>query len=329
MKRALRVFSNEDTMAWFEREGIPYVIQEDRCVFPRSQDAMQIVGTLTRLMQRHGVQLNCGCRIESISRDGAEYKLRMQDGCETADIVVVTTGGGALKLLEPLGLEIEKPVPSLFTFKVEVESLRTLMGIVAGNASISLAGTPFKASGPLLITDWGFSGPAALKLSSYAARHLADNGYQGTALVNWTGWSEDEARRFIKAATASQGRKLLANVAPEGINTRLWKHLLAKAGLRPELIWAELGSKGANKLVNAICAFECTLAGRCHFKTEFVTCGGVALSNVNPGSLESKAHPGLYFAGEILDIDAITGGFNLQAAWSTAYMVATAINEKP
>lgn len=328
MKRALSAFSNQDAMAWFEREGVPYVIQEDRCVFPRSQDAMQIVGTLTRLMQSLGVKLNCGCRIESVRRDGDAYKMQMQDGCETAGIVVVTTGGGALKLLEPLALEMEKPVPSLFTFKVEDESLRALMGIVAGRASVSLAGTQFKASGPLLITDWGLSGPAALKLSSYAARHLAENGYKGSMLVNWTGWSEDEARSFIKTAAASQERKLVANVAPEGINARLWKHLLSRAGLRPELIWAELGSKGANRLVNVICSDAYPLAGRCHFKAEFVTCGGVALTNINPGTMEAKAHPGLYFAGEVLDIDAITGGFNLQAAWSTAYMVASAISQK-
>lgn len=322
MKRAMRVFSNDDTMAWFQREGIPYVIQEDRCVFPKSQDAMQIVRTLENLMRRLGVELRCGVRVNAVSSTDGSFTLDTSAGTLSADSVIVTTGGGALKLLEPLDLQIEKPVPSLFTLKIYDDGLRSLMGALAPDAILSLAGTPFKSSGTLLVTDWGVSGPATLKLSSYAARHLAGNGYKGTLLVNWTGWGEDKAREFISSAARQNGKKRVSNVAPDGISARLWQHIVSRAGLRDDIIWAELGSKGGNRLVGAITADAYEIAGRCHFKAEFVTCGGVSLQEVNLSTLESKKYPGLYFAGEVLDIDAVTGGFNLQAAWSCAMVVA-------
>ena len=322
MKRAMRVFSNDDAMAWFQREGIPYVIQEDRCVFPKSQDAMQIVRTFENLMRRLGVELRCGVRVNTVSSTGGSFTLDTSAGTLSADSVIVTTGGGALKLLEPLELQIEKPVPSLFTLKINNDGLRSLMGALAPDAILSLAGTPFKSSGTLLVTDWGVSGPATLKLSSYAARHLAGNGYKGMLLVNWTGWGEDKAREFISAAARQNGKKRVSNVAPDGISARLWQHIVSRAGLRDDIIWAELGSKGGNRLVGAITADAYEIAGRCHFKAEFVTCGGVSLQEVNLSTLESKKYPGLYFAGEVLDIDAVTGGFNLQAAWSCAMVVA-------
>ncbi len=322
MKRALRVFGNEDTMAWFQCEGIPYVIQEDQCVFPKSQDAMQIVRTFETLMRRLGVELRCSVRVNSISQADGGFSLDTSAGMIGADSVIVTTGGGALKLLEPLALQIEKPVPSLFTLKIHNEGLCSLMGALAPDAVLSLAGTPFKSGGTLLVTDWGVSGPATLKLSSYAARHLAENGYKGTLLINWTGWSEDKARGFISAAAGRNGKKKVANVAPDGISARLWQHIAGRAGLREDITWAELGSKGANRLVGAITGDAYEIAGRCHFKAEFVTCGGVSLQELDLNTLGSKKYPGLYFAGEVLDVDAITGGFNLQAAWSCAMVVA-------
>ncbi|MCQ2180034.1 MAG: NAD(P)/FAD-dependent oxidoreductase [Bacteroidales bacterium] len=322
MKRALRVFSNRDTMDWFQREGVPYVIQEDRCVFPKSQDAMQIVRTLENRMRHLGVELRCGAKVDAVYAEEGGFRLDTSAGPFRADSVVITTGGGALKLLEPLELQIEKPVPSLFTLKIDNDGLRSLMGALAPDAILSLAGTPFKASGTLLLTDWGVSGPATLKLSSYAARHLAGNGYKGTLMINWTGWSEDQARSFLSEAARQNGKKRVANVTPDGLSARLWQHIIGRAGLREDIIWTELGSKGANRLVGALTADAYEIAGRCHFKAEFVTCGGVSLQEVNLGTLESKKYPGLYFAGEVLDLDAITGGFNLQAAWSCAMVVA-------
>ena len=224
-------------------------------------------------------------------------------------------------------LEWVPTVPSLFTFTVRDEGLRALMGLVV-EATVSLPGTPFKADGPLLITDWGLSGPAVLKLSSYAARHLHDAGYQAPLSVNWLSLSESETRALLEELSVANPRKQVSNTPPEGLQARLWNYLTVKSGLRPDIRWAELGSKGLNKLVNMLTQDIYAIAGKTKFRDEFVTCGGVALSNLNPATLECKQYPGLYFAGEVLDIDAITGGFNLQAAWTTGYVAAQSIASK-
>lgn len=243
---------------------------------------------------------------------------------EPFDFVVVTTGGApkGLPFLEGLGMEIVPPVPSLFTFTVPDPSLRSLMGLVV-EASMGLQGTSYKAQGALLITDWGFSGPATLKLSSYAARHLADTGYKGALTVNWLNLSENEARERLQKTASENPQKQVSTT--HLLQSRLWDHLVRKAGLREDIRWAEVGSKGLNRLTAVLTADSYPLSGKSKFREEFVTCGGVALSNLNPGTLECKNHPGLFFAGEVLDIDAITGGFNLQAAWSTGHVCARQI----
>ena len=320
MKRLLRVFSQEDTWRWFEDAGVPLVLQDDHCVFPRSQDAMDIVHALLRRME--GVNLLLLTPVHSIGPD------LTVDG-EAYDAVVVTTGGApkGLPLLEGLDLEWVPTLPSLFTFTIQDEGLRALMGLVV-EATVSIPGTTFKADGPLLITDWGLSGPAVLKLSSYAARHLHDAGYKAPLSVNWLSLSEAETRALLEELSTANPRKQVSNTPPAGLQARLWNYLTVKAGLRPDIRWAELGSKGLNKLVNTLAQDSYTIAGKTKFRDEFVTCGGVALSNLNPATLESKQYPGLYFAGEVLDIDAITGGFNLQAAWTTGYVAAQSIASK-
>ena len=321
VRQAFREFSPSDTYAWWEAEGVRLVAEPDGRVFPASQDAMQVVRTLENLMRRLGVEVKCRAKVVAI-RPG--FKVVFEDGhSESADKVVVTTGGGALSLLDGLDIDIVPPVPSLFTFKLSDSGIRELSGTTAPDASLSLAGTKFRSSGTLLLTDWGVSGPATLKLSSYAARHLADNGYRGTLLINWLSWTEAEAREWLSAI--KDGQKLVANIHPDSLSARLWKHLLNRAGLREDIRWAELGSKGLNRLVAVLTADSYEITGRAKFKEEFVTAGGVSMSAVNPSTLESRQHPGLFFAGEVLDIDAITGGFNLQAAWSTGYLVAQII----
>ena len=314
MRRALAAFSHEDTMRWFEAEGVRLTVQEDQCVFPVSQDAMQIVRTLERCLRETGVRVRLNAPVERV-------------GDLDVGRVVVTVGGSSREKLErllPAGVEVTPCVPSLFTLKIPDASLRALMGTVVEQASLALAGTKFRAAGTLLLTDWGVSGPATLRLSSYAARHLAENGYAGTLLVNWLDAPEAAAREWMAAAAAEHPQKQ-AGTPPAGLTARLWRHLLGRAGLREDLRWAELGSKGAARLASTLTADAYPVAGRARFKEEFVTCGGVALSGVNLNTLESKVRPGLYFAGEALDVDAVTGGFNLQAAWSTAALVAAAM----
>lgn len=310
MKRALKVFSQEDTIRWFTAEGVPCTLQQDHCWFPRSQDAMDVVRCLERGM--NGVDLRLKTAVTSV-----------KDLMESFDYMVVTTGGApGYRFLDGLDLEIIQPVPSLFTFNIPDQNLRSLMGLVV-DATISLQSTPYKASGPLLITDWGLSGPATLKLSSYAARHLAQTGYKGTISINWLDQRESEVREWLNHAALENPQKQLSNVYP--LQQRLWEHLLRKASMRSNQRWAELGSKGLNRLVSVLTNDTYSLEGKSKFREEFVTAGGVAISNIHLNTLECKQHPGLYFAGEVLDLDAITGGFNLQAAWSTAFICASSI----
>ena len=324
MKRLLKQFSQEDAWRWFESAGVPLVLQEDHCVFPQSQDAMDIVRALLRRMEDANLLLRTP--VSSVMPGSTGHLL--VDG-EPYDAVVVTTGGApkGLPMLDGLDLEWVPTVPSLFTFTIRDEGLRSLMGLVV-DASVSIPGTAFKADGPLLITDWGLSGPAVLKLSSYAARHLHGTGYRAPLSVNWLARNEARAREILQETAAGNPRKQVSNTPVAGLQARLWNHLTAKAGLRSDIRWAELGSKGLNKLVNVLTQDAYEIAGKTKFREEFVTCGGVALGNLDPATLESKRHPGLYFAGEVLDIDAITGGFNLQAAWTTAFTVARAIASK-
>ena len=324
MKRLLKQFSQDDTWRWFESAGVPLVLQEDHCVFPQSQDAMDIVRALLRRMD--GANLLLRTPVHAVMPGSTGHLL--VDG-EPYDAVVVTTGGApkGLPMLDGLGLEWVPTVPSLFTFTIRDEALRNLMGLVV-DAAVSLPGTAFKADGPLLITDWGLSGPAVLKLSSYAARHLHEAGYQAPLAVNWLDMKENAARETLLETATGNPRKQVSNTPVAGLPSRLWNYLTAKAGLRPDIRWAELGSKGLNRLVSTLTQDTYAIAGKTKFREEFVTCGGVALGNLDPGTLECKRYPGLYFAGEVLDIDAITGGFNLQAAWTTGATVARSIAAK-
>ena len=372
MKRLFRSFDQRSTWQWFENEGVKLVLQEDHCVFPASQDAMEIVNTLLARMRQAGVTLHTKRKVTGIfPRPEGGYTISVAELSKVqslrqaqrpdslapesiisvpepvegpilqksqrldkhnclADIVVVTTGGSpklsGLGMLDGLDLEIVPPVPSLFTFNLPGSPVRELMGTVVENASASLVGTKFKASGPLLITHWGMSGPAILKLSSYASRYLAENEYSATLSVNWFGDAgEQDVRDRITALSKDSPQKQILNTHPSELPSRLWNYLISKCGIREDARWAELGSKGMNRLVNTLINDEYQIRGKSRFKEEFVTCGGVALSNINLNTLESKNHPGLYFAGEVLDVDAITGGFNLQAAWSMGYTVARSI----
>ncbi len=350
MRCLFRSFDNNDTWRWFENEGVRLVLQGDHCVFPASQNAMEIVNTLLARMRQEGVVLRTKHKVTGIfpCHNNGGYKLsfpvpaegpllpnsqRQRDREYSTDIVIVTTGGSpklsTLGFLDAMNLEIIPPVPSLFTFNLPGSPVRELMGTVVENAGASLAGTRFKANGPLLITHWGMSGPAILKLSSYAARYLADNEYTATLSVNWFGdEGELDVRSRIQSLSKGGLQKLILNTHPSELPSRLWHYLISKCGIREDARWAELGSKGMNRLVNTLTNDEYQVRGRSRFKEEFVTCGGVALSNINLSTLECKTHPGLYFAGEVLDVDAITGGFNLQAAWSMGYVIAQSIAAK-
>lgn len=314
MKRLFNVFSYRDAYAWFEAHGVPLTTQDDECVFPAAQDSQAIIGCFLREAQRHGVTVRTGCGIDSLSQ------------LKDFDCIVLTTGGMTRPVLGLQQEELVEPVPSLFTFRIDDEALHELMGTVVNEAQVMLPGTKMRATGPLLITHWGMSGPAVLRLSSYGARLLADRHYEMPLSVNWTGLSEAEAMAELGGLTVKASQKQLPNMRPIDLPARLWTYLAQKAlGNRSHAPWGSLNRKELNRLVNVLTNDQYQVSGRAPFKDEFVTCGGVSLSAVNASTLESRSRQGLYFAGEVLDIDGVTGGFNFQAAWTTAYVVAKAI----
>ena len=326
MKRLLYKFGPEDTFAWFEREGVELVTQDDGCVFPRSQNAMQVVNCLLMLMRKLGVRVMTETRAVSIVPDGEGYRIETSGGIIGAERVIVTIGGQpggrGYSLLDGLDIDVVDCVPSLYGLCVDDGGLKELTGTVIENAVVSLTGTRLWAEGPMLITHWGLSGPAVLKLSSYAARILAERDYRAEIMVRWlTGDREDIAEKLRKLAAGASGKQL-HNVYPRELNGRLWLHLLRRAKLDAGMRWGALGSRETERLVNVLTGDIYHVVGKNRFKEEFVTCGGVALSCLKSDTLEAKSHPGLFFAGEAMDVDAVTGGFNLQAAWTTGYVAA-------
>ena len=316
MRRLFHTFDHRDAYAWFESHGVRLTTQADGCVFPAAQSSQAVIDCFLSHSRRLGVELRTGVKITSMSQ------------LEYFDYVCLAAGGqprpAALQWLADLGHEIAAPVPSLFTFAIADERLHELMGTVVDEATAFIPGTKFKASGPLLITHWGMSGPAILKLSSYAARHLAEQGYRAPLAINWVGKNEDVVREQLLQLCQANAGKHLSSLRPFGLPSRLWDYLTAKAVDGTKVISA-LSKKELNRLVATLTADAYTIASRAPFRDEFVTCGGVDLKAVDPSTLESRHRPGLFFAGELLDIDGITGGFNFQAAWTTAYVVARSI----
>lgn len=314
LKRLFKTFDYRDAYEWFEAHGVRLVTQEDHCVFPMSQDSHTIINMFLAEAKRHGVEIRTGCKIESLEQL-AEY-----------DFKVITTGGGTASMA---GVPTIDAVPSLFTFSIDDDELRKLMGTVVEDATASIPGTKYRSTGPLLITHWGMSGPAILKLSSYAARDLHEHNYQMPLAVNWTSRKEPEIQQELHEIIARHPQKQIGTIRPFNLPTRLWDYLVQKTlGERAQNRWQNLNQKELNRLTNALCNDQYQIAGRAAFKDEFVTCGGIDLASVNQNTLESKTLPQLYFAGEVLDVDGVTGGFNFQAAWTTAYCVAMAINQQ-
>jgi predicted Rossmann fold flavoprotein len=328
LKKAFRIFNTKHAMQWFESRGVPLVIQDDNCVFPASQNSQSIIDCFLAQTERLKIEIAVGRGIKAIKRIGTRLKLDFVGGgfpARTFDKVIVTTGGSpqrkGLEWLEKLNHKIEDPVPSLFAFNMPAESVTGLMGIVVEKTLVSVQGTKLKAAGPLLITHWGMSGPAILKLSSFGARILSEKGYEFQTQVNWANEQNNEVvlnnlRNLIK----EHANKFLANVRPYYLPERLWRYLLKKSDLSAKKKWGELGKKGLNKLVSVLTNDVYSVKGRTSFREEFVTCGGVSLESIDFNTMQSKVCKNLYFAGELIDIDGITGGYNFQAAWTTAFI---------
>ena len=321
LKKSFTHFQVRDTVAWFERRGVALKTEPDGRMFPTSDDSSTITRCLHEAAQRAGVSLRLHEPIDALEpRKGAWWV----NGAPF-DRVIVATGGSpkraGLEWLDALGHAIVDPVPSLFTFNIPNRALNDLMGLVAPQAIVRIQGSKRPQTGPVLVTHWGLSGPAVLKLSAWEARTLADLNYHFSVHVNWVGEPNEEvAGARLDGEREAHGKKRILNACPFDLPRNLWGHLLDQTGIGREAIWSELSKKSRNQLLNTLLNDVHAVRGKTTFKEEFVTCGGVALSEVHPITLESRRAPGLYFAGEVLDIDGVTGGFNFQAAWTTGFL---------
>jgi len=327
LKKVFNQFYTQDTIKWFEERNVPLITQEDNCVFPVSQDSQSIIDCFLSETNRLGISIEIGRMVEKLIpiQHKIEIQFRGNSLRQQFDKVIVATGGSpkreGLAWLEKLGHKIETPVPSLFTFNMPRESVTELMGIVVENTLTSIQGTKLKSDGPLLITHWGMSGPSVLKLSAFGARILSEKDYKANLQVNWVNTpSYEVVMEELKEISVKVSQKQVQNYRAFLLPERLWHFLLQKIDIPLTKKWNELGKKDLNKLCNILTNDEYSVEGKTTFKEEFVTCGGVSLESINFSTMESKVVPNLYFAGEVMDIDGITGGYNFQAAWTTGFI---------
>jgi predicted Rossmann fold flavoprotein len=322
-----------DTMAWFTERGVELKTEKDGRIFPVSDDSATIVDCLSRAAVKAGVKIHTGMGVKHADRTPTEsgYRITLTNGdVVTCGRLLLATGGGrssaGFTIAQSLGHAIEPPVPSLFTFHSGDPRIRSLEGLSAPDVIAGVGGTRLTARGPLLVTHQGVSGPAILKLSSWAARELAALDYRFILNLNWVGGqTAAQVAVALNEARTAHPKRQIASGNPMGLPARLWERLVAAAGIVPETIWTSVSNAALNALAAQLAAGEFAVSGKSMNKEEFVTCGGVRLGEVDFKTMESKICPGLYLAGEVLDIDGLTGGFNFQAAWTTGWLAGQAM----
>jgi predicted Rossmann fold flavoprotein len=338
LKEAFRQFGVADTIAWFAKRGVALKTEADGRMFPTTDSSETIARALEEAARRAGVRVLTRTAAEQITvLPGGGFSLTLS-GEGSASVgsalrvsqLLVATGGNpksvAYDWLRALGHTVAEPVPSLFTFNVPASPLRDLPGVSVPHARVVLAGEKLQYEGPLLVTHWGVSGPAVLKLSAWGARRLHELSYHGTALISWVPTHTDETLRpWAQTFRLENGKKQVAAHPQFGLPTRLWRTLVIEAGIGPETRWNEVPAKAQNRLLELLLRTPLQVQGKTTHKDEFVTCGGIPLNEVDLTTFESRRVPGLYFAGEVLDIDGITGGFNFQAAWTTGFLAGQAL----
>ena len=334
LKTGFKLFGAEDTVKWFEKRGVKLKTEADGRMFPITDDSASIVNCLLLEAKKAGVVVKTGISVDGIAKtDTGNFTLRLSSGnaFEVAGLLVCTGGNPKTEnydWLRHLGHTIIHPVPSLFTFNVPNSPLKELQGVAVPHAKVKVAGQAFENEGPLLITHWGYSGPAVLKLSAWAARDLHNLDYTFTSLINWLpDFSEEQLRSVLLDYRKQHPKKVVATNPLFNLPQRLWKALGVLAEINEKTIWAELPAKNQNKLIEQLVRGSFAVKGKTTFKEEFVTCGGIDLKEIKPDTMESRILPGLFFAGEILDIDGVTGGFNFQAAWTTGYLGGKALSQ--
>lgn len=331
LKKAFHWFYTKHTVEWFEERGVKLKAEADGRMFPITDNSQTIIDCLLREADKYKVKVLLHTDIKSITKEGDTFKLLTFNATLlTADLLTIACGGFPKQTqfdwLLQTGHTIETPVPSLFTFNMPGNAITKLMGVSVDNVLVKISGSKLQQKGPLLITHWGLSGPAVLKLSAWGARELAEKNYTFSITVNWLPQYNEqtlkEELQHIRNANASQK---ISNRNPFGLPNRLWEYFLAVCSINENWRWADLPGKQQQQLVQTLTNQPFSIQGKTTFKEEFVTCGGIKLSEIDANTMHSKLVPGLFFAGEIMDVDGITGGFNFQHAWTSGYIAAKTI----
>lgn len=328
LKKSLYRFSPEKTIDWFARRGVKLKAEADGRMFPITDDSQTIIDCVWQQMMQNKVQVKYHKSIDRITKAGEQIQLHFNDDTTfLADKLLIACGGfpkqDQYKWIVETGHTIQTPIPSLFTFNMPKHPITELMGVAVPDATVRITGTKISEHGPMLITHWGMSGPAVLRTSAWAARELSERNYEFNIQINWLlDVTEEELKEQLLDIRREQGKQSVGNKNPFNLPKRLWEYQLKNAGINEETKWGELPAAAQNKMINFLIRDAYDVKGKTTFKEEFVTCGGVKLSEIDPQTMESRVMKGLYFAGEILDVDGITGGFNFQHAWSSGFIAS-------
>jgi predicted Rossmann fold flavoprotein len=334
LKKAFHQFFTTHTIEWFKHRGVTLKTEDDGRMFPITNESQTIIDCLMKEASTYGVTIMMNRDVCAVELKEHKWKIECRNNEPIyADYLCIASGGypklHQFDWLQKTGHGIEPPVPSLFTFNMPGNNITALMGVSVANATVKIIGTKLISEGPLLITHWGISGPAVLKLSAWAAKELAAKNWQCVVAINWQPqYNENSLKEKIQQLRFQIATQKIVNRNPFNLPARLWEYLLEQSDVKSDIRWADLPAKEQNKLIKNICAQEFIVSGKTTFKEEFVTAGGIELSEVDFNTLESKIAPNLFFAGEVLNIDGVTGGFNFQNAWTTGFIAATAIAAK-
>jgi predicted Rossmann fold flavoprotein len=333
LKKVFKYFAVNDTISWFESRNVPLKVEDDGRMFPISDNSQSIIDALQKEALQRNIKILLNFNVEKVEKEEEKFLVTTNEKRIDFDRLIVCSGGNpkaqGFSFISALGHSIVPPIPSLFTFNTPQEPIRKLMGISVPEAYVRLEGTKLAYKGPLLITHWGLSGPAVLKLSAFGAKWLNEQHYKANAHIRWhSDWTEESIIQNLLNFKNQHPKKKIRSNPLLGLPTRLWEHLTESSEIPEESIWQNIAKKHLNKLVQNLFCYIVSVEGKTTFKEEFVTAGGVDLNEVDPDTMQSKLVKGLFFAGEVLNIDGITGGFNFQAAWSTGYVAGVNSNYK-
>ncbi len=330
VKKTFHWFNTANTIEWFAERGVQLKTEADGRMFPTTNHSQTIIDCLLKEAEKYKVRIVMQTEVIAVTAALNKFELQTPNAKRQADYLCIASGGypksAMFDWLRALGHSVEEPVPSLFTFNMPGNRITELMGVSVDRAVVKVAGTKLVEEGPLLITHWGMSGPVILRLSAWGARQLQQLNYHFTIMVNWLpDYNEQDLRNSWSSFRDEYASQKTGGKNPFGLPARLWQYLLACSDINSDTRWSELPARDQNKLIRNLVAQEFAVKGKTTFKEEFVTCGGIRLSEIDPNSMQSRIQPGIYFAGEIMDVDGITGGFNFQHAWTSGWIAAKSI----